>query len=148
MKISNTFMHWPQTAVLLVILVIYSHDSFSQNRYDTWVPTAPVTRSASDLQNEAIYNYYREKNLENQYNKYAKLAYRDLSNNDYYGFLRYIGYALKTGYYNPQDYYYRGYCFEMIGDKISAKREYKRAYKKGYYEAKIQLDRMKNRKHG
>jgi hypothetical protein len=77
---------------------------------------------------------------------YMNYAVEQYNHGNYSGFITQSTYALETGYSYPELYYYRGVAFEQLGNKRSAKKNYKKAYKQGVYEAKTALINLKKRK--
>ena len=80
-----------------------------------------------------------------KFQEYQEEAYERYNKQDWYGFITYSNYALSTGWYNAQLYYYRGVVFEKLNEFKKAKKEYKKAKKKGYAYAEVALVALKSR---
>lgn len=99
--------------------------------------------SLEELYLQAAAEVMRDKQREAQFDKYQDEAYKCYNRGDWYGFLTYSNYALKTGWYTDKLYYDRGVVYERLNDFKNAKKEYKKAKKHGYAYAEVALSNLK-----
>ena len=92
-----------------------------------------AAKAKYDRQQKAYFEYYQDK------------AYECYNNEDLYGFLTYSNYALDTGWYNAELYYYRGVAYERLFNFKEAKKNYKKAKKNGYALAERALSLLKDK---
>lgn len=55
-----------------------------------------------------------QQKMEELFDDYKDKAYNCYNKGDYYGFIYYSNYALKTGWYNNEMYYNRGFAYESL----------------------------------
>lgn len=73
-------------------------------------------------------------------------ARRSYDDSNYYQLSKDVSLALKTGWESGECYFYKGKCFEVVGNFKEAKKMYKLAKKKGYSYATTALKELKKKK--
>lgn len=134
--------------ICLLFLLIPSF-VIAQNRYDTPANAAfmntYVPRSYDEMLFTAAAEILKEKQAQEDFEKYSVTAYEYLRKNQISSFVNYANLALNTGYYNSKLYYNLGISYYLLGEKRKGKKFLKKASKSGFVSAPYALSAIKKK---
>lgn len=134
--------------VCLLFLLIPSL-VIAQNRYDTpanaTFMNTYVPMSYDKMLFTAAAKVLKEKQDQENFDKYSATAYEYLKKNQIRYFVNYANAALNTGYYTDQLYYNLGISHYLLGQKRKGKKYLKKASKKGFFAAGYVLSAIKKK---
>lgn len=134
---------------LCLLLFVLPTFVVAQNRYDTpatatFINTY-VPMSHDEMLLRAAAKVLKEKQDQENFERYSQAAYGYLKNNQIGYFINYANAALNTGYYNSQLYYNLGVSHYLSGQKRKGKKYLKKASKSGFPQANHVLFAIKKK---
>ena len=134
--------------LLLTVLPIFANAQV--NQYDR-AAELPITNTYvpinfGDMYLMARAKALKEKHMQEQFDRYSRIANEELKRYHVNSFIDYAHAALNCGYYNSNLYYNLGVSYSILGKRWKAKQYLRKASRKGHYKAPYALKAIRKRK--